>query len=396
MNEAGKFPTDRRSQARQLSEADQGTVDCWFEGTEIVIGELVADNPQRQAESVRDIRATDLIEHSIGIVPDAKPVKAKMKRYTQYEREFAAKAFPDMEDAGILYRMASQWGAQTRFISKKNPKDLRIVHNFIPINKWSIGSSYPVHNFDEVVDVVLKSKFSTYFTADASCGYWAVPIKPGDEFKAVVITTHGQYAHRRMGISLKNAMHTYAQFTGMVFGQLPGSEGNSRQDSTIGDHREAGFSPFVEGHLGSATPYETLFRFLHEKYFPRVVFGPVYLAEKKVRVFESSLEAVGFEGSREGIRPSLRHMEKIKDWPTPTNREELDGFLWLTLFLRRFIPGRSDHGMIMKSAYLEIKFRRNLLVLTGSYQEKKEVAQEIEWGWRRAKRGPQNHTNDMG
>lgn len=104
--------------------------------------------------------------------------------------------------------------------------------------------------------------------------------------------------------------------------------------------------------MGSAVSFEVIYDFLYEKYFPRMIFGPVYLAEKKVRVFKSSLEAVGFEGSKEGIRPSIKHREKIRDWLNPTNREELDGFLWLTPFLRRFIPGRLEYVMIMKSVYL--------------------------------------------
>jgi hypothetical protein len=41
---------------------------------------------------------------------------------------------------------------------------------------------------------------------------------------------HGQYAYRRMGMGLKNAMHIYAQFTDMVFGPLPRAEDP--------DHRE--------------------------------------------------------------------------------------------------------------------------------------------------------------
>jgi hypothetical protein len=153
------------------------------------------------------------------------------------------------------------------------------VHNYIPINKWSIKCTYPVHSLDEVVDVVLKDKFSVYFSADASCGYWAIPVKPGDEFKTAVITPHGQYAYMRMGMGLKNAMHTYAQFTDMVFGPIPKDEeaDQPRFETVIGDHGEVGFSPFVDDHLGAAVAYQTLFDFLHEQYFPRVAFGPVYL-----------------------------------------------------------------------------------------------------------------------
>lgn len=46
------------------------------------------------------------------------------------------------------------------------------------------------------------------------------------------------------------------------------------------------------------------------------------------------MTAVGVEGSTEGIRPSVKHREKFSEWPLPENREELDGFLWLTLSLR--------------------------------------------------------------
>jgi hypothetical protein len=63
-----------------------------------------------------------------------------------------------------------------------------------------------VHRTDEVVDITMKSKYKGFFSADASCGYWAVPIKPGDEYKAAVITPHGQYAYKRMGMGLKGAM----------------------------------------------------------------------------------------------------------------------------------------------------------------------------------------------
>lgn len=66
----------------------------------------------------------------------------------------------------------------------------------------------------------------------------------------------------------------------------------------------------------------------------------------------SSLELLGFEGDSKGIRPSLKHREKIRNWPIPESRAELDAFLWLTPFLRIFIPGRSQLVMIMKEAYM--------------------------------------------
>jgi hypothetical protein len=110
------------------------------------------------------------------LVPGTLPVKSKVPRYTQREQKLAARAFPEMQEAGILIGMAFQWGAKTRFVDKKDPKGLRIVHNFIPVDKHTIGNTYPVHSLDEVIDATLESKFKTHFSADASCGYWAILI----------------------------------------------------------------------------------------------------------------------------------------------------------------------------------------------------------------------------
>ncbi len=62
---------------------------------------------------------------------------------------------------------------------------------------------------------------------------------------------------------------------------------------------------------------------------------------------------MGFEGTNEGLSSSTKHWDKVKNWSMPRKREELDTFLWLTLFLRIFIPGRADHVMVLKEAYLK-------------------------------------------
>lgn len=47
---------------------------------------------------------------------------------------------------------------------------------------------------------------------------------------------------------------------------------------------------------GGGDDFEALFTFLHERYFQRAVFGPIYLAERKAKMFTTSMTAVGFEG----------------------------------------------------------------------------------------------------
>lgn len=54
------------------------------------------------ATSCIDIKATDLIEHSIDLILDACPIKAKLLKYSHYKWEFANCILPEMEVAGII------------------------------------------------------------------------------------------------------------------------------------------------------------------------------------------------------------------------------------------------------------------------------------------------------
>ena len=203
----------RRPQPRDLTTAEQATVDAWFEDSGIVIG-TGADSPQRVtmakrlaytwkdcfAKTVRDIKATDIIEHSIDLMPDAKPVKGTLPRYTPQEREFANKIFPELEDAGIIVRRSSPWGARTKFPPKKKGSELlRVVHNYMPVNHHTIKSAYPMHHLDEVLALLIRPKYWVFFNLNASNGYWAITTKAEDQNKTGFLTPNGQWVYLRMG-----------------------------------------------------------------------------------------------------------------------------------------------------------------------------------------------------
>lgn len=92
----------------------------------------------------------------------------------------------------------------------------------------------------------------------------------------------------------------------MVFGHLPKTVTVSAQSSLIGDHGDWGFSLFMDDHIGAAISFEAMFNFLHQYYFPRARFGPIYLAPHKTFVFTDQLGFVEFTGDKNGLRPSMK------------------------------------------------------------------------------------------
>jgi hypothetical protein len=102
-----------------------------------------------------------------------------------------------------------------------------------------------------------------------------------------------------MGQGLKGSAHTYSQFTDLIFGPLPKTDKVAAMLSLIGNHLEGGFTLFMDNHLGGFMDFDTQFRFLHEKYFPRIAFGPVYLSGRKTNAFCNFLNILGFTNSAE-------------------------------------------------------------------------------------------------
>jgi len=202
----------------------------------------------------------------------------------------------------------------------------------------------------------LKKGKRVFFTSDAANSYCAIPVRAGDETKLGLITPYGMYCYKVMGQGSTGGTHSYSGFRDLVFGAIPeGLEDKDGvqfplkgADSLIGEYGEFAFDGKMDDSYTSATCFVAMYRFLHERFFQRDCWGPIYLKDSKSCFFMESLDFVSLEAGPNGIRSSLRRRETMLAWPTPTNQEEVQAFCYLTPFLRRFIPGRPELVRILK------------------------------------------------
>lgn len=75
----------------------------------------------------------------------------------------------------------------------------------------------------------------------------------------------------------------------------------------------------MDDHIEVATIFNVMYIFLHNSYFPWVAFRPVYPSAKKKKAFMDTLELLGFERRRGGLRPPAKHRNKIEQMPVPTS-----------------------------------------------------------------------------
>ncbi|RPB18092.1 hypothetical protein L211DRAFT_854477 [Terfezia boudieri ATCC MYA-4762] len=117
-----------------------------------------------------------------------------------------------------------------------------------------------------------------------------------------------------------------------------------------GYHPEEGLvlEYFMDDDYGAAEGFEEMFRLLMDWYFPRIAWAKLILKSMKMVFFTTTLELLGHELGRMGLRPSMDKVAKILDYPVPIDESELDKFLFMMTFLKRFMPGRVEHARIMK------------------------------------------------
>jgi hypothetical protein len=168
-----------------------------------------------------------------------------------------------------------------------------------------------MHRIDEVLETVIRPRYTCFFSTDASNRYFAIKIKPEDEYKAGIVTPHSQYLYLHIGQGLRGALYTYTQFTDLVFSSLLKSETQVSMSSIIDIYEEGSFSPFIDNYLEGFKNFDSQFQFLHKRYFSRVAFELISLSARKTRMFIKTLELIGFIGSSDSFRLSVKHQEWI-------------------------------------------------------------------------------------
>lgn len=369
----GRPEVKRRPQQRQMSRESQTIINSWFETTGITIGNM-ADTPERVAKARRlcytwkdvfvmtivDITVTDMVKHSIVTDPNVKPFRLRQPKYTLHERSFAQKFMHELEKADLVIPGIAEWAAHTRWPVKKDG-NLRMVANYQPVNSATIKPQWPTHSREGVFNTIVQGDFKVMSCCDAAHGFWAVEIEAEDRHKASFITPNGQWIPLRMTQGLTGSPHTYAAWGDIGFGQWEPPEGQQGPSypPLLGYHREwhTAFDVFVDDHTITAKTFEDMFDFLHHHYFPRLKFMKIGLSPKKSMFFADSVISLGFEISGGVIRPNQKHRERFKNWAKtenhPTSVKELEEFLYLTPYLKSYIPGRADLENILRDAYQE-------------------------------------------
>ena len=277
---------------------------------------MLLEHAELFAEQPDDFGRTDKIRHAIN-TGNAPPVRQQVRRIPPIRREAARKLLSDMLNKDVIRPSSSPWASPIVLVPKKDGS-VRFCVDYRKVNDLTRKDAYPLPRVDDTLDTLSGSKW--FSTLDLISGYWQVEVAEEDREKTAFCTPDGLFEFKVMPFGLCNAPATFQRLMDMVLGGLQWTNCLVYLDDVIVVGRT-----FRE-HLQNL-----------RSVFSRLSTAGLKLQPKKCHLCSPQVEFLGHVVSAEGVSTDPKKIEKVANWPVPTSKREVQQFLGLANYYRRFM-----------------------------------------------------------
>jgi len=211
------------------------------------------------------------------------------------------------------------------FVPKPN-NGLRQVTDYRRLNEETIKDRYPLPNIEEAQDRLTGANW--YTKIDLRDAFYSIRMKEGEEWKTAVRTRYGLYEFLVMPMGLTNAPATMQRMINNVLRDL--------LDITVIAYLDD-ILIFTKGSREQHTKDV-------QEVFKRLARTTFKTAPEKCEFYKKEVKFLGFIMSQNGIKIDPEKTKSIEEWPTPKNLTEVQSFLGLANYNRKFIKDYSKQA----------------------------------------------------
>lgn len=264
---------------------------------------------------------TEIVKHTIdtGL---AKPIKIPPRRVPLKQKEIIDQEIDKMLKDDIIEPSDSPWSSPVLLCLKKD-QTWRFCIDYRALNQLTRKDAYPLPRIDTSLDSLGGNKW--FNTVDMASGYWQCLVEDKDRPKTAFSCHRGLFQFKVMPFGLCNAPSCFERLMDIVLKGYQWERCLCYLDDVII------FGPTFEKAL------ENL-----EFIFERFRQANLKLKPKKCSLFQHQVLFLGHLVTDEGIACDPSKIEAVKEWPTPTNVNEVRSFLGLAGYYRRFILNFSE------------------------------------------------------
>lgn len=262
-----------------------------------------------------EIGLTNLAEHKIELLPDAKPVAEPLRRRALVQIEETSRQTSQMLKDGIIEPSNSPW-ASAYALTRKKTGDLRLCIDFRRLNDLTKKSAYPLPNIEDCLDIISGMKY--YTKLNFASGFWQIPMEESSRELTAFRTEDGLFQFKRMPFGLTNAP---ASFQKMMNALVAGMKGLHLLQVFIDDVCIA--TKDWNEHISSL-----------EKFLKVVIEANLKLKATKCMFGTKKIVFLGHEISADGIRQDPEKLKALDKLPVPSTAKEVQRILGLLSYYR--------------------------------------------------------------
>jgi hypothetical protein len=149
----------------------------------------------------------ELIEHELHLDPKAKPIKQRLRYFTQDKKDVIKRDIARLLGINFIKEVYHpDWLTNPVLVPKKN-KDWRMCVDYTDLNKACKKDPFGLPRIDQVVDSIAGRSLLSFF--DCYSVYHQIPLKVEDQIKTSFITLFDAFCYTTMPFGLKSAGATY-------------------------------------------------------------------------------------------------------------------------------------------------------------------------------------------
>ncbi len=245
------------------------------------------------------------------------PIRQPIRRQSPHAREETFKLVKDMLDHGIVTPSTSPWASPVVLVRKADGKT-RFCVDYRRLNDATYKDAYPLPRIDDTLDSLGGNRY--FSTLDLTSGYWQIGLTPEAAEKSAFPTQFGLFQFQVLPFGMCNAPSTFQRAMECCLAGLQWEQCMVYLDDVIV------YSPTFDLHVKRLTSV-----------FERFRKNGLKLKPSKCKFALAQVNYLGHVVSGEGICPDPAKIEAVKSWPTPRSVKEVQSFIGLASYYRKFV-----------------------------------------------------------
>ncbi|XP_068246894.1 uncharacterized protein [Palaemon carinicauda] len=271
-------------------------------------------------ETVRDTPGrTTLVQHDVELENET-PIRQAPYRLNPVKKEFVEKEINYLLTNNLITPSSSSWSSPIVVVAKENGQN-RLCIDYRKVNKATKADSFPIPRVDDCIDKVGNSKFITKI--DLLKGYYQVPLSNRAKEVSAFVTADGLYQFEVMPFGMRNAAATFQRLMAMITRGI--------KNCVV----------YIDDIIVYSNDFETHLVILEELLTALSNAGLVINLSKSV-FCEATVTFLGHVVGKGEVLPKEVNVAKIKEFPVPSSKRELQRFLGMAGYYSRFVANYSD------------------------------------------------------